>query len=109
MGVTIRDVVFDIGGGIPKDRKFKAVQMGGPSGGCIPEKFLDLPVDYDSLQSVGAIMGSGGMVVMDENTCMVEVARVLSLLHSRGVLWAVFALPHRHSPNAANLDVNHPG
>ncbi len=75
MGVTIRDVVFDIGGGIPKDRKFKAVQMGGPSGGCIPEKFLDLPVDYDSLQAVGAIMGSGGMVVMDENTCMVEVAR----------------------------------
>ncbi len=81
MGVTIRDIVFDIGGGIPKDRKFKAVQMGGPSGGCIPEKFLNLPVDYDSLQAVGAIMGSGGMVVMDENTCMVEVARVLSLVH----------------------------
>ena len=75
MGVTIRDVVFDIGGGVPKDRKFKAVQMGGPSGGCIPEKFLDLPIDYDSLLEVGAIMGSGGMVVMDENTCMVEVAR----------------------------------
>jgi len=75
MGVTIRQVVFDIGGGIPRNRRFKAVQMGGPSGGCIPEKFLDLPIDYDSLQSVGAIMGSGGMVVMDENTCMVEVAR----------------------------------
>lgn len=75
MGVTIRQVVFDIGGGIPRGRRFKAVQMGGPSGGCIPEKFLDLPIDYDSLQSVGAIMGSGGMVVMDENTCMVEVAR----------------------------------
>ncbi len=75
MGVSIRRVVFDIGGGIPKGRRFKAVQMGGPSGGCIPEKFLDLPVDYDSLQQVGAIMGSGGMVVMDENTCMVEVAR----------------------------------
>jgi len=75
MGVTIRDVVFDIGGGIPKNRRFKAVQMGGPSGGCIPEKFLNLPIDYDSLQEVGSIMGSGGMVVMDENTCMVEVAR----------------------------------
>jgi NADH-quinone oxidoreductase subunit F len=75
MGVTIRNVVFDIGGGIPRERKFKAVQMGGPSGGCISEKFLNLPIDYDSLQSVGAIMGSGGMVVMDENTCMVEVAR----------------------------------
>lgn len=75
MGVTIRDVVFDIGGGIPKNRRFKAVQMGGPSGGCIPEKFLSLPIDYDSLQEIGAIMGSGGMVVMDENTCMVEVAR----------------------------------
>jgi NADH-quinone oxidoreductase subunit F len=75
MGVTIRHVVFDIGGGIPKGRRFKAVQMGGPSGGCIPERFLDLEVDYDSLQSVGSIMGSGGMVVMDENTCMVEVAR----------------------------------
>lgn len=75
MGVTIRGVVFDIGGGIPKGRGFKAVQMGGPSGGCIPERYLDLPIDYDSLQAVGAIMGSGGMVVMDENTCMVEVAR----------------------------------
>jgi NADH-quinone oxidoreductase subunit F len=75
MGVTIRDVVFEIGGGIPKARRFKAVQMGGPSGGCIPERLLNLPIDYDSLQSVGSIMGSGGMVVMDENTCMVEVAR----------------------------------
>lgn len=75
MGVTIRHIVYDAGGGIPKKRKLKAVQMGGPSGGCIPEKYLDLPVDYDSLQTVGSIMGSGGMVVMDENTCMVEVAR----------------------------------
>lgn len=75
MGVKIRDIVFDIGGGIPKGRTLKAVQMGGPSGGCIPEKLLDLPIDYDSLQAAGAIMGSGGMVVMDENTCMVEVAR----------------------------------
>ncbi len=75
MGVTIKEVVFDIGGGIPKGRKFKAVQMGGPSGGCVPEQYLNLPVDYDTLQRIGAIMGSGGMVVMDENNCMVEIAR----------------------------------
>ena len=75
VGTTMRTVIYDIGGGIPRARKFKAVQMGGPSGGCVPEQYLDLPMDYDSLQSIGAIMGSGGMVVMDENTCMVEIAR----------------------------------
>jgi NADH-quinone oxidoreductase subunit F len=75
IGVRIRDVVFDIGGGIPKGRKFKAVQMGGPSGGCVPSQYLNLPIDYDTLQQIGAIMGSGGMVVMDENNCMVEIAR----------------------------------
>ncbi|UCF82453.1 MAG: FAD-dependent oxidoreductase [Desulfobacteraceae bacterium] len=75
MGVAIKEVVFDIGGGIPKGRKFKAVQMGGPSGGCVPAQYLDLLVDYDTLQRIGAIMGSGGMVVMDENNCMVEIAR----------------------------------
>lgn len=75
IGATIREVVFDIGGGIPKGRKFKAVQMGGPSGGCVPSQFLNLPIDYDTVQRVGAIMGSGGLVVMDENNCMVEIAR----------------------------------
>ncbi len=75
MGTTIREIIFDIGGGIPKDRQFKAVQMGGPSGGCIPTEHLDIEVDYDSLKQVGAIMGSGGMVVMDEETCMVDVAK----------------------------------
>ena len=75
MGVTMRQVVFDIGRGIPRDRKCKGVQIGGPSGGCIPEKFLDLPIDFDSLRAVGSMMGSGAMVVMDENTCIVEVAR----------------------------------
>ncbi|HBZ54771.1 MAG TPA: NADH-quinone oxidoreductase subunit F, partial [Syntrophobacteraceae bacterium] len=75
MGVTMRQVVFDIGRGIPRDRKCKAVQIGGPSGGCIPEKLLDLPINFDSLRAVGSMMGSGAMVVMDENTCMVEVAR----------------------------------
>jgi NADH-quinone oxidoreductase subunit F len=75
IGIRLKDIVFDIGGGVPKGRKFKAVQMGGPSGGCVPKEFLNLPVDYDTLQSIGAIMGSGGMVVMDENNCMVEIAR----------------------------------
>ncbi|MCL6621234.1 MAG: NADH-quinone oxidoreductase subunit NuoF [Syntrophobacterales bacterium] len=75
MGTTLRQIVFDIGGGIPGGRAFKAVQTGGPSGGCIPAEFLDLPVDYDSLQQVGSIMGSGGLIVMDETSCMVDVAR----------------------------------
>ncbi|HKI47806.1 MAG TPA: NADH-quinone oxidoreductase subunit NuoF, partial [Desulfobacteria bacterium] len=75
IGVTVREVVFDIGGGIPKGRQFKAVQMGGPSGGCVPPQHLNLAIDYDTLQRIGAIMGSGGMVVMDENNCMVEIAR----------------------------------
>jgi len=75
IGAAIRDVVFDIGGGIPKGRQFKAVQMGGPSGGCVPTQYLNLPIDYHTLQRIGAIMGSGGMVVMDENNCMVEIAR----------------------------------
>ncbi|MBW2264736.1 MAG: NAD(P)H-dependent oxidoreductase subunit E [Deltaproteobacteria bacterium] len=76
MGITLREIIFDIGGGIRKGGKlFKAVQTGGPSGGCIPEHKMDMPVDYDSLKSLGAIMGSGGMIVMDENTCMVDTAK----------------------------------
>ncbi len=75
MGISLREVIFDIGGGIMGDKKFKAVQMGGPSGGCVPESLADVLVDYDSLTATGAIMGSGGMVVMDESTCMVDVAR----------------------------------
>ncbi len=75
MGITMREIIFDIGGGIPNGKKFKAVQIGGPSGGCLPESMLDTPVDYDSLTSVGAMMGSGGLVVMDETTCMVDVAK----------------------------------
>ncbi len=75
MGVTIRDVVFDIGGGIRFGKKFKAAQIGGPSGGCIPEEHLDLPIDFDSLTAAGAMMGSGGLVVVDEDTCMVDMAR----------------------------------
>ncbi|HUT13369.1 MAG TPA: NADH-quinone oxidoreductase subunit NuoF [Thermoguttaceae bacterium] len=75
MGITLREIVYDIGDGIPGGKKFKAIQTGGPSGGCIPEELLDLPVDYESLTRAGAIMGSGGMIVMDEETCMVDVAR----------------------------------
>ena len=75
MGITIRDVIFKLGGGIQNDKKFKAVQLGGPSGGCIPEYLADTIVDYDSVNATGAIMGSGGMVVMDETTCMIDVAK----------------------------------
>ena len=75
MGISLRSIVFNIGGGIPKGKQFKAVQSGGPSGGCIPEHLLDLPVDYEKLTEAGAIMGSGGLIVMDEDTCMVDVAK----------------------------------
>jgi len=75
MGMPLREIIFDIGGGIPEGKKLKAVQTGGPSGGCIPEQFLDMPVDYESLAKVGSIMGSGGMIVMDETSSMVDVAR----------------------------------
>ncbi|MHC4911618.1 MAG: NADH-quinone oxidoreductase subunit NuoF [Planctomycetota bacterium] len=75
MGMTLREIVFNIGGGIEKERKFKAAQLGGPSGGCLPASCLDNEIDYDSVQELGAIMGSGGLIVMDEHTCMVDVAR----------------------------------
>lgn len=75
MGITLREIIYDIGEGIRKNKQFKAVQTGGPSGGCIPENKIDIPVDFDSLKELGAMMGSGGMIVMDENTCMVDVAR----------------------------------
>jgi len=75
MGITLREIIFKLGGGIPDGRHFKAVQSGGPSGGCVPEQYLDIPVDYDSLASVGSIMGSGGLIVMDDTSCMVDVAR----------------------------------
>ena len=75
MGITLREIIYDIGGGIPKNKKFKAIQTGGPSGGCIPASLLDLPVDYEKLTEAGSIMGSGGMIVMDEDTCVVDVAK----------------------------------
>jgi len=74
MGMTLRQVIYDIGGGIVDDRRFKAVQTGGPSGGCLPAELLDLPIDYESLTEAGSIMGSGGMIVADEDTCAVDIA-----------------------------------
>ena len=75
MGTTLREIVFDIGGGIPGGRKFKAAQTGGPSGGCIPLEHLDTPIDYESLAQIGSMMGSGGLIVMDDSKCMVNLAR----------------------------------
>ncbi len=75
MGTTLKDVIYEIGGGIPNDKAFKAVQTGGPSGGCIPAEHIDMPIDYDNLISLGSMMGSGGMIVMDEDNCMVDIAR----------------------------------
>ncbi|MDD2579881.1 MAG: NADH-ubiquinone oxidoreductase-F iron-sulfur binding region domain-containing protein, partial [Eubacteriales bacterium] len=75
MGTTVREIVYDIGGGIPAGKAFKAVQTGGPSGGCIPASLLDVPIDYDNLVAAGSMMGSGGMIVMDEDTCMVDIAK----------------------------------
>lgn len=75
MGTTLRTIIYDIGGGVPNKKKFKAVQLGGPSGGCVPEEYLDTPVDYEAIAKIGAIMGSGGAIVMDESTCMVDMAR----------------------------------
>jgi NADH-quinone oxidoreductase subunit F len=75
MGMTLKEIIYDIGGGIPKGKQFKAVQTGGPSGGCLPKNALDLPVDFDELSKVGSMMGSGGMIVMDEDTCMVDISR----------------------------------
>ncbi len=75
MGISLGEIIYDIGGGIPNDRAFKAVQTGGPSGGCLPKEMLNLPIDYQSLAQAGSIMGSGGMIIMDENTCMVDIAK----------------------------------
>ena len=75
MGTTVREIVYDIGGGIPGGKRFKAAQTGGPSGGCIPASHLDTPIDYDSLIAIGSMMGSGGLIVMDEDNCMVDIAK----------------------------------
>ena len=95
MGTTLGTIIFEIGGGIRNDRKFKAAQTGGPSGGCIPKEFLNIKVDYESLKELGSIMGSGGLIVMDDSTCMVDLARFfLDFVQDESVASA--ALPHRH-------------
>ena len=101
MGITLREIIYDIGGGMLPDRRFKAVQTGGPSGGCMPETLLDLPIDFDEPDAAGSMMGSGGMVVMDEATCMVDVATYFLRVHVRGVLRQVRALPRWHRPPAS--------
>ena len=75
MGTTLREIVEEIGGGVPNGKKFKAAQTGGPSGGCIPASLIDTPIDYDNLIAIGSMMGSGGMIIMDEDTCMVDMAK----------------------------------
>lgn len=75
MGTTLREIVEDIGGGIPEGKKFKAAQTGGPSGGCIPQEHYDVPIDYENLKKIGSMMGSGGLIVMDEDNCMVDIAK----------------------------------
>ena len=75
LGITLREIVYEVGGGIKGDKGFKAIQTGGPMGGCLPAEYLDLPVDYESLAKAGSMMGSGGLVVMDDETCMVDIAR----------------------------------
>ena len=92
MGTKLRDIVFDIGGGIPNGKKYKAVQIGGPSGGCIAEQFLDIEIDYESLKEVGAMMGSGGLVVMDEGTCMVDLAKFFMDFYPKRKLWKMYSM-----------------
>ena len=109
MGTTIRDLVFKIGGGIKGGRQFKAVQMGGPSGGCIPAELADTPVDFESIPATGAIMGSGGMVVLDDTHLHGGDRAVLPGLHPERILRQVHLLPHRHAPDAGDPGADHPG
>ncbi|MDZ7741700.1 MAG: SLBB domain-containing protein [Bacteroidota bacterium] len=102
MGTTIRDIIYKIGGGIPENKKFKSVQMGGPSGGCVTEKNLDIEIDYDSLLNVGAMMGSGGMVVMDETTCMVDIAIYFMDFIQRESCGKMYSLPRRYTAHAGD-------
>ncbi len=97
-GTTLREIVEEIGGGIPNGKKFKAAQTGGPSGGCIPESFFDIEIDYDNLLSIGSMMGSGGLIVMDEDTCMVDIAKFF-LEFTVEEIWLENApLPDRTTP-----------
>ena len=109
MGTTLRTVVEDIGGGVPGGKKFKAAQTGGPSGGCIPASLIDTPIDYESLSAIGSMMGSGGLIVMDEDNCMVDIAKFYPGVHCGRVLRQVLPLPHRHQAAAGSADQDHRG
>ena len=100
LGMTLREMVFEIGGGMRSKRPIKAVQTGGPSGGCIPASLLDLPIDYEKLAEAGSMMGSGGMIVLDAGTCMVDLARFFLDLHGRRVVRQVLALPRGNQAHA---------
>ena len=102
MGTTLRTIIYEIGGGIPDGKKFKAAQTGGPSGGCIPAEHLDIPIDYDNLIAIGSMMGSGGLIVMDEDNCMVDIAKLLPGLHRGRELRQMHALPRRHQAYAGD-------
>ena len=107
MGITLKEIIFDIGGGQQNGKRIKAVQTGGPSGGCIPASLFDLPVDFDSLTQVGSMMGSGGMIVMDEGTCMVDVAKYFVHFLQGGILRQMPSLPRRIEKDGRNPGRHH--
>ena len=102
MGTTLREIVEEIGGGIPGGKKFKAAQTGGPSGGCIPAEHFDIPIDYDNLISIGSMMGSGGLIVLDEDDCMVDIAKFFLEFTVEESCGKCTALPYRHETYAGN-------
>ena len=103
LGTPLREIIFDIGGGIPGDHKLKAVQIGGPSGGCLPERLLDIPVDFDALSKVGLMMGSGGMIVMDEDYLYGRYSPLFYQLPFPGILWQVYSLSRRTEADATDF------
>ncbi len=109
MGMPLNDIIFKIGGGIEGDKLFKAVQTGGPSGGCIPQQYIDLPVDYEGLKSVGSMMGSGGMVVLDETDCMVNIAKFFLTFTQEEILRQMRTLPDRHQTPSGDPHQDHRG
>ncbi len=109
MGITLREIIFDIGGGIKGDHTFKAVQIGGPSGGCIPEELLDLSVDFDSLSEAGAMIGSGGLVILDDTTCMVDMARFFLNFTQKESCGKCTPCRSGNQANAGDSDKNYQG
>ena len=107
MGTTLREVIEEIGGGIPNGKKFKAAQTGGPSGGCIPAEHFDIPIDYDNLISIGSMMGSGGLIVMDEDRLYGGYCEILPGIHRGRILRQMYPVPHRHQAHAGDPDQDH--